>query len=54
MRRRETSNGCTLSFYNGYFNLKVVFGRKKTVGRKRSTSLAVTFSIRLDVHNLAL
>ena len=25
-RRREKSNGCTLSFYNGYF--EIVFGRK--------------------------
>ena len=30
MREREKSNDCTLSICNG------VFGRKKTVGRKRS------------------
>ena len=32
-RRREKSNGCALSFYNGYFGL---FGRKKAVGPKKS------------------
>ena len=33
-RRREKSNGCTLSFYNGYFGDS--FRPKKTVGRTRS------------------
>jgi len=30
-RRREKNNGCTLSFYNGYFG---VFGRKKLLNAK--------------------
>ena len=38
-RRREKSNGCTLSFYNGYFGDR--FWPNKTVGRKRF--------IRLDI-----
>ena len=31
-RRREKSNGCTLSFYNGYF--EIVFARKKLLDGK--------------------
>ena len=41
-KRREKSNGCTLSFYNGYF------GRKKLSDAK--VHLAMTFSkIELDM-----
>ena len=32
-RRREKSNGCTLSFYSGYFG-DIFWPEKKTVGRK--------------------
>ena len=31
---KKNSNGCTLSFYNSFFGDS--FGRKKTVGHKRS------------------
>ena len=32
-RRGEKSNGCTISFYNGYFgDSQLVLGEKKTVG----------------------
>ena len=34
MRRRERTNGCTLSFYNGYFGWKKKKKRKETVGCK--------------------
>ena len=50
--RREKSDSCALSFYDGYFqSRKIVFDRKKkTVGRKK-VHLAITFTKnRLDIH----
>ena len=39
-RRREKSNGCTLSFYNGYFGDS--FWPKKTVASTQKARLAIT------------
>ena len=52
-RRREKSNGCTLSFYNSYFGKKKLFDAKGPLGDNVIKDLARYNSIRnLLIKNL--